>query len=38
MFLSTVKHSLIDFVNLKIKSLQSFKNIYKDRMYVYIFI
>jgi hypothetical protein len=29
---------VIDFVNFKIKSIQSFKDAYRDRMYVHIFI
>jgi hypothetical protein len=29
---------ITDFINLKIKSIQSFKGAYKDKIYIYIFI
>jgi hypothetical protein len=35
---STVRHSLIDFINLKIKSTQSFRDAHMCRIYIRIFI
>jgi hypothetical protein len=29
---------VIDFINLKIKPTQSFKDVYKDRVYIHVFI
>jgi hypothetical protein len=37
MYSSTVMHSLINFVNLKIKSTQSFGCAHRDKIYVYVF-
>jgi hypothetical protein len=35
---STARRLLIDFMNIKIKSIQSFRDVYRGRMYVRVFI